>query len=113
MDANEGQGEVAQEPEVQAEQTVVVNRTKWEMLKYFLIGLFYEKGEPSLTRTLAAIAFLLFAGVSIYLVVKNEHWLSYDTFAEITGGGGRGLRLLDKLGMNKFASPPNVPYDKK
>lgn len=84
-------------------QIAVEKTSRWVTFKLFIVGLFYENGSPSLTRVLTTLAFFFFLIVSLYLIVKNEHWLDYDTFANITGGGSLGVRLLDKLGMTKLS----------
>lgn len=70
----------------------------------FCKGLFYEDGTPSLTRTLAVLYFILFAAVSIYLVIKATPWQYYDTFAALAGGGGVASQVGNKFINSKYNS---------
>lgn len=83
-----------------------------EKAKEFVVGLFYENNEPSLTRVLTSVGFIAFLVVSGYLVKYNIQWAHYETFATITGGGSLGARLIDKGIMNKLASDVGQPYVK-
>lgn len=75
----------------------------------FLKQLVYEGGQLSLTRTLAVLSYLLFAGVSIYLIIYGITWSHYDTFASLTGGGGAATQVVNKLINSKYNSPPEQP----
>ena len=68
----------------------------------FMQMLFYENGRASLTKVLTAAYFLLFAGVSIYLVVKGEAWGSYEVFAAFAGGGGAVAQVSNKFINSKY-----------
>lgn len=72
------------------------------MLTQFLKMLFYENDTPSLSRIMVALYFVLFAGVSIYLVVMAEHWASYETFATFAGGAGVAGQISNKFINSKY-----------
>lgn len=76
----------------------------WHKIVEFAKGLFYEDGSPSLTRTLAVLYFVLFAGVSIYLVLTKISWGSYETFATLAGGGGAAAQIGNKFINSKYNS---------
>ena len=59
--------------------------------------LLYESGELSLTRSLAVAGFLAFLVGSFVLIVKNQTWGNYETFATMTGGGGMATQIANKL----------------
>ena len=66
----------------------------------FWTGLLYGKdGKPSLIDTGMVLLFLLFAGISIYLVYTGKEWPHYDRFSEMTVGGGGGMKIF-KYGAN-------------
>ena len=75
-------------------------------IRCFLIGLLYANNEPSLTQFIIAVAFLLFCGVSLYLVIMQVHWDNYGTFATITGGGSMGCKIADRVTTIVSGSPP-------
>ena len=72
------------------------------MFKRFLRMLFYENGKASLTRVLTAAYFILFAIVSIYLVLKSQNWGNYEFFAAIAGGGGTVAQVSNKFINSKY-----------
>ena len=76
------------------------------MLTQFLKMLFYENGTPSLSRVMVALYFLLFAGVSVYLVIMAEHWASYETFAALAGGSSVAGQISNKFINSKYNSAP-------
>ena len=80
--------------------------------KKYLIHLLYENGEASLTRFLVFLSFLLFAGCSIYLMVKGQTWGHYSEFATLTGGGGIAGQIANKLINSTKCSDKNQPYIK-
>ena len=76
------------------------------MFKQLIKVLFCENGEASLSKVLTALYFLLFAGVSIYLVVYGLHWQSYEIFAAFAGGGGAVAQVSHKFINSKYNSVP-------
>ncbi|MDU2064723.1 MAG: hypothetical protein E6713_07745 [Sporomusaceae bacterium] len=83
-----------------------------KVVKKFMISLLYEGGQPSRTGLFSIIAFLAFLAGSAYLMLKNQSWPHYDTFAALTGGGGLGGLVGNKLINNKYGSPEGQPYIK-
>ena len=84
-----------------------------------LRGLFYENNEPSLTRIIAAIAFMVpliaFLVVSGYLLWAGRDWAGYTTFATATMGSGAAgalTQLVNKLGNTFGAAPKGEPFIK-
>ncbi|VBB07280.1 Hypothetical protein LUCI_2524 [Lucifera butyrica] len=84
----------------------------WRRCKEFLFGILYEQNEPSLTRVIIALAFMLFilgTIVDVILIIYGIHWLDYPTFASITGGGSIAGKVGDKLvytfTAQKYGSP--------
>jgi hypothetical protein len=72
----------------------------WAKIKIFIFGLVYENNEPSLTRCIVALAFLVFVAgtiVDIIMAYYGKTWQSYQTFATVTGGGSIGAKLTDKV----------------
>ena len=84
-----------------------MKRLKW--LKMVL----YENNELSTTRLLAATGFVLFAGVSLYLVWRGQTWGNYETFATLTGGGSSALQAANKYINSKFNSEAGKPFIKQ
>lgn len=80
--------------------------------KKFLTDLFYEGGNPSLTRVMSAFLILLFAGVSLYLVIKSQSWQHYEVFATVTAGGGALTQVANKVNNSINNSPKGEPYNK-
>jgi uncharacterized membrane protein len=83
-------------------------------IKNFLFGLLYEQNEPSLTRVIIALAFLIFVIgtiADVILALYNIRWQDYSTFATITGGGAITGKVGDKLVSmytgQKFATSEN------
>ena len=64
--------------------------------------LFYENNSASLTKVLTALYFLLFATVSIYLVIKGVAWQNYEIFAAFAGGGGAAAQISNKFINSKY-----------
>ena len=88
-------------------------------MKKLLIGLLYENDEPSLTRVIAVIAFLVplvaFLVVTAYLLIAEREWGSYQTFATATMGGsiaGTMTQLLNKISNTTNGSPSGIPFIK-
>lgn len=79
------------------------------MLKLALIikSALYENNNLSLTRVIALLSFILFAIVSLYLVVKGQSWGNYDTFAMIAGGGGAVTQVANKYVNGKYNTMPH------
>lgn len=69
-------------------------------------GLLTENGSFSLTRVLTLLYFLLFAGVTIYLVVMQQTWGSYDVFAAFAGGSGVAAQVSNKYINSKYNTAP-------
>jgi hypothetical protein len=57
-------------------------------VKEFIKSLIYGPNGPSLTSTMAVVAFLLFILVTLYLVLTAKTWAHYEVFAGVTCGGG-------------------------
>ena len=74
--------------------------------------LLYERGELSLTRSLAVAGFLSFLIGSFYLMYKGISWGNYETFATMTGGGGMATQIANKFIMQKYSSEPSKPFVK-
>lgn len=70
----------------------------------FFKCMLYENDMPSLTRFISLIAFTAFLVCSAYLMLKNQTWQHYDTFAYITGGGGTTAQLFNKFFNSKYNS---------
>lgn len=68
-----------------------------------------EQGELSLTRSLAVAGFLAFLIGSFVLIVKNQTWGNYETFATMTGGGGLASQIANKFINSKYNSDPGKP----
>ena len=81
-------------------------------MKQFIIGLLYENNSPSLTRVISVIAFLAFLAGSAYLMLRNQTWVHYETFAAITGGGGVTSQVVNKYINSVKNSQPGVFPDK-
>lgn len=75
-------------------------------MKKIIKMLMYENNELSLTRTLAVLGWLAFLVVSFYLVLQNQYWANYDTFAVLTGGGGATTQVANKFINSKYNSIP-------
>lgn len=75
-------------------------------IKNFIEGLLFENDEVSLTRMIALMGYILFAGVSIYLIATHTNWDNYATFASYTGGGGAAVQLVNKAINSKWNSKP-------
>ena len=71
--------------------------------------LLYEQGELSLTRSLAVAGFLAFLIGSFVLIVKNQTWGNYETFATMTGGGGMATQIANKFINSKYNSEEGKP----
>ena len=71
--------------------------------------LLYESGELSLTRSLAVAGFLAFLVGSFVLIVKNQTWGNYETFATMTGGGGMATQIANKFINSKYNSEEGKP----
>jgi len=69
----------------------------------FIKGLIYDDGKPSLMDTLSLASFILFAFGSIYLLIMNISWVHYDSFSNMTIGGG-GLLKASKYISNTVAN---------
>lgn len=72
----------------------------------FLDDLFCEDGVVSLTRVLTALYFVLFAGVTIYLVLMDQVWSCYDVFATLAGGAGVAGQVSNKFINSKYNTAP-------
>ena len=81
-----------------------------EGLGIFARDLLYENNEASLTRFLSLIGYMLFAFVTIYLIVTGKNWENYMTFASYTGGGGAIMQLANKA-INSKWNTPNGSYE--
>ena len=75
--------------------------------------LLYENGELSLTRSLASAGFLAFIAGSFYLMYRGATWGNYDTFANLTGGGGVATQIANKFINAKYCSEPGKPFIKE
>lgn len=70
----------------------------------FFRCMLYENDLPSLTRVLSLVSFIAFLACSAYLMIKDQTWQHYDTFAYITGGGGTTAQLVNKFVNSKYNS---------
>lgn len=72
----------------------------WGRCKALMFGLLYEQNEPSLTRVIIALAFVVFiigTSIDIILQIYGIRWVDYPTFASITGGGTLAGKVGDKI----------------
>lgn len=74
--------------------------------------MFCENKAVSLTRVISAFSYLLFAFVSIWLMVTGTSWSHYDIFASYTGAGGAALQLANKFVNSKYNSASGSYQDK-
>lgn len=79
----------------------------------FLDDMFCENGVISLTRVLTALYFMLFAGVTIYLVLMNQVWSCYDVFATLAGGAGVAGQVTNKYINSRYNTMPGGFESKK
>lgn len=71
-------------------------------MKKFLKALIWgPDGDPSLTSTMALVAFILFILVTVYLVLTGKSWPHYEIFAGVTCGGGLLTQVSGKYINNK------------
>jgi hypothetical protein len=74
-------------------------------LKDFIKALIWgPDGNPSLTSSMALVAFVLFVAVTVYLVLSGRTWQHYEVFAGFTCGGGLLTQVSGKYINNKGAS---------
>ena len=78
-------------------------------MKTYLKMIFYENGEASLTRLLAAVAFMAFLIGSGYLIFEGKTWGNYETFANLTAGGGAITQIMNKFINSRYNSKPGDP----
>lgn len=69
-----------------------------EFLKMLVYG---ADGQPSLTSTMALVAFMFFIVVTVYLVATGTEWNGYSYFAGVTCGGGLMAQVGGKC-INNF-----------
>lgn len=79
----------------------------------FLDDMFCENGVISLTRVLTALYFMLFAGVTIYLVLMDQVWSCYDVFATLAGGAGVAGQVTNKYINSRYNTMPGGFESKK
>lgn len=73
-----------------------------KQLKAFIKALIWgPDGNPSLTSSMALVAFLLFILVTSYLVLTGKTWAHYEVFAGFTCGGGLLTQVGGKYINNK------------
>ena len=72
-------------------------------MKYIKM-LLYENEQLSLTRTLAIVGWLAFLIVSFYLAWRGTGWTNYDTFANMSAGGGAVTQIANKFINSKYNS---------
>lgn len=71
-------------------------------MKKFIKALIWgPDNNPSLTSTMAVTAFMLFIIVTCYLVATGQSWQHYDSFAQVTCGGGLLMQLGGKYINNR------------
>ena len=68
----------------------------------------FENDQLSLTRLLALGGWILFAVVSVYMVVNQIEWNDYSTFGMLSGGGGAATQVANKLMNSKYNSAPGT-----
>lgn len=82
-----------------------------EQTQTMLERLFWEPCGPSLTRIITVGACLLFAVVTLFLLLQNKTWAHYDTFAWVTAGGGIGGQVGNKFITQRY--PAQLPAQQK
>ena len=75
---------------------------KMATIKKVFKQIFTEGSVYSFTRILIALGYVLFIGVTLYLVAKGRSWQHYDTFALLTAGGSGALQGVNKFINSKF-----------
>lgn len=75
---------------------------KMATIKKVFKQIFTEGGIYSFTRIIIAIGYILFIGVTLYLVAKGKSWQHYDAFALLTAGGSGALQGVNKFINSKF-----------
>lgn len=75
---------------------------KMATIKKVFKQIFTEGGVYSFTRILIALGYVLFIGVTLYLVAKGRSWQHYDTFALLTAGASGALQGVNKFINSKF-----------
>ena len=78
----------------------------------FIKQLLYESGSPSLTRIISVVSIVLFIAVTVYLLINGKTWAHYDTFSNLTAGGGLATQVANKLVNSKYNSQVGEPYQK-
>lgn len=68
----------------------------------------FENDQLSLTRLLALGGWVLFAVVSVYMVINQIEWNDYSTFGMLSGGGGAATQVANKLMNSKYNSAPGT-----
>ena len=68
----------------------------------------FENNQLSLTRLLALGGWVLFAVVSVYMVINQIEWNDYSTFGMLSGGGGAATQVANKLMNSKYNSAPGT-----
>ena len=81
--------------------------------KEFMAGLFYENGEPSLTRVLSCAYFVAFVALSAYLAVADRTWSGYEVFAAFAGGAGVAGQVTNKYINSRYNTMPGGFESKK
>lgn len=74
-------------------------------MKKLIKAILTENGTYSLTRIASAVLLLAFLIGSFYLILKNQTWGNYDSFATICGGGGVTGQVVNKFINSKYNTP--------
>jgi len=78
-------------------------------MKEKLLEMLKENGEWSFTRWIAFVGYSAFLLGSFYLLYKGQKWDNYDTFANLTGGGGAVTQLVNKFINGKYNTALGEP----
>lgn len=74
-----------------------------------MLEIFKENGVVSLTRIIVALNYVLFVLGTVYLIITDQTWGNYDTFAVITATGASATQLVNKFINSKYNSEIGKP----
>lgn len=78
-------------------------------IKQIVKTILTEDGVYSLPRIASAFLTLAFLVASGYLILRNQTWGNYESFATFCGGGGIVGQLGNKLINSKWNTAPGEP----
>jgi hypothetical protein len=88
-------------------------------MRKFFRGLFYERGTPGRTGIFGAliivVCLFVWAGITIYLVLKAAAWTHYEVFSAAAWAGittGAGMIGYNKYVSSRYNSCPGELPDK-